>query len=414
MTRFIADLHIHSKYSRATSKAMDIDHIAEWARIKGIDVVGTGDFTHPAWFKELKSKLRQAACGLYIYKGVYFLLTAEVSNIYTKYARGRRIHNLIFAPDFESVEQINHALSRRGNVLSDGRPIFGFDAKDLVKICLDISDNAMIVPAHIWTPWFSLFGSMSGFDSVEECFEEESGNIYALETGLSADPAMCWRISALDRFSLISNSDAHSPGKLGREANIFDTEISYNGIINALKAKDKEKFSFTVEFFPEEGKYHYDGHRSCGVRFSPQQTDACKGVCPECNKPLTVGVMNRVNALADRPPGFVSEDRAPFKRLVPLAEIIALIKQKGIASKTVAAEYQRAIGIFGNEFHILLDADKASLHRHLSEGMAKAVLDIREGNVRVEPGYDGVYGTIGLLDAESHIGSSAANSKELF
>ncbi|MFC1808392.1 endonuclease Q family protein, partial [Candidatus Omnitrophota bacterium] len=347
--RFIADLHIHSKYSRATSKEMDLDHLADWAKLKGIDVIGTGDFTHPLWFKELRSKLKEDGNGLYEYKGVKFIPTAEVSHMYSKGGRGRRIHVLLFAPTLEAVEKIDAELGRRGNIISDGRPIFGFDVKDVVKICLDVSKDCMVVPAHAWTPWFSVFGSNSGFDSVEECFEEEAENIYALETGLSSDPAMNWRWSALDKYSLISNSDAHSPIKLGREANVFDTELSYNGIIQALKEKDKKKFLFTVEFFPEEGKYHYDGHRNCSIRLAPKQTKSYNGICPECKKPLTVGVMSRVDDLADRDEGVAPENAIGYKSLVPLVEIIAEAKQKkGIKTKAVTDEYMwltSAVGI---------------------------------------------------------------------
>lgn len=398
--KFIADLHIHSKYSRATSKDMDLDHIAEWASFKGIDLIGTGDFTHPLWFQELKDKLRPDTNGLYEYKGVKFMPTAEVSNMYSKNGRGRRVHTIIFAPGIEVVEKINKELGNRGNIVSDGRPIFGFDVKDIVKICLDISKDCLIVPAHAYTPWFSVFGSNSGFDSVEECFEEEAENIYALETGLSADPAMAWRWSALDKYNLISNSDAHSPVKLGREVNIFDTELSYQAIIQALKRRDKKKFLSTVEFFPQEGKYHFDGHRNCGVRFSPPETKAHNNLCPKCGRPLTVGVMNRVQELADRPEGFVLEEAVPFKSLVPLVEIIAEVKQKGVRTQGVAGEYKRAIGYFGSEFKILLDANEEELFSRLPEKIAEAIIRVRKGELNIEPGYDGVYGTVKIFKEE--------------
>jgi DNA helicase II / ATP-dependent DNA helicase PcrA len=400
MAKFTADFHIHSKYSRATSKDMDLDHISCWAKIKGIDVIGTGDFTHPAWFKELKAKLIRAQDGMYDYKGTRFILTAEVSNIYTKYGKGRRIHNIILAPDIDSAEKVKNALSKRGNILSDGRPIFGFDAKDLVKICMDISNDIMIIPAHIWTPWFSLFGSMSGFDSVEECFEEQANNIYALETGLSADPAMCRRLSMLDKYSLVSNSDAHSPAKLGREANIFDTELSYNGIRDALKKHDTKRFLYTIEFFPEEGKYHYDGHRQCRVSCDPATTKAYGNICPVCNKQLTIGVLNRVDQLADRAEGRVP-GAIPYKRLVPLIEIISAVYGKGVTSKQVISQYQLAIQQFVNEFNVLLDAGQDMLTKYLGPAVSEAVLNIRHGNVHVEPGYDGVYGKIGFVE---HVG----------
>jgi uncharacterized protein (TIGR00375 family) len=400
MPKFIADFHVHSKYSRATSKDMDVEHIAQWAKIKGIDIVGTGDFTHPLWRKELKAKLKQNTSGMYEHKGVRFILTAEISNMYKKNSRGRRIHTILFAPDFATADKISEALSRRGNINSDGRPIFGFDVKDVVKIALDISEHSFIVPAHIFTPWFSIFGSMSGFDSVEECFEEEAGNIHALETGLSADPAMCWRISALDKYSLISNSDAHSPAKLGREANVFDTVLNYRGITEALKARDGKGLLYTIEFFPEEGKYHYDGHRACNICFAPGQTKKCSGICPVCKKPLTIGVMNRVEQLANRPEGFTPETVVPFKSLVPLVEIIAKAKGKGVASQAVQKTYMHAISVFGNEFNILLYAPAGELYSALDEPVADAIINVRQGNVSRKPGYDGVYGRIESAPAQ--------------
>lgn len=820
--KFIADLHIHSKYSRATSKDMDIDHIAEWAKLKGIDLIGTGDFTHPLWVDELKDKLKQDSSGLYEYKGVKFIPTAEVSNMYTKNGSGRRIHTVLLAPDLGVVEEINKKLASCGNIVSDGRPIFGFDVKDIVKICLDISQDCLIVPAHCllpdtyihtknkmvkikdikagdyvythnlrwrrvkqiykreykgkiiyikpyyfrlglkttpehpyyviktfkncpstsgfcrpacssahgckrryfekykpqwvqakdlknsdiivyprfnhirakkcikisnvvasllkkhekvffkgsrsigitdkiavdenfcrlvgyylaegyadqrdsvsfcfrsdedryisdvkklvkkifgvstcreykrknvnskeiifyskvltkffsklfycdkdekkhftkalpywmlelpfseqaeiikgwwrgdggytssaelmnqmkilflrlgiipsilvdsvdkhmnrgkhflggreivakydnyhfnnlsffedkqgllkepefrrfrtkmarrhgwideryiympirdvhtepfqgtvynlevstdnsyvaefatvhncWTPWFSVFGSNSGFDSVEECFEEEAENIHALETGLSSDPAMNWRLSALDKYNLISNSDAHSPAKLGREVNVFDTELSYKGITRALKKKDKNKFLFTVEFFPEEGKYHYDGHRNCGVRFSPSETKAHNKRCPKCGRQLTVGVMSRVDELADRAEGFRPEEAVPFKSMVPLQEIIAEAKQKGPATKGVIEEYRKAIGHFGNEFNILLDANEGELSSCLPEQVARAIIKMRKGELVIEPGYDGVFGTVKIFNDEE-LKEQASQQLELF
>ncbi len=395
--RFIADLHIHSKYSRATSKNMDIENLAQWAKLKGIDVIGTGDFTHPKWFAELKSKLKPTPDGLLEYKGIKFILTAEVSNMYSKGGKGRRIHTLIFAPDFEAVEKINKKLAARGNVVSDGRPIFGFDVKDIVKICLDASGDCLVVPAHVWTPWFSVFGSKSGFDSIEECFEEEADNIYALETGLSSDPAMNWRLSALDKYTLISNSDAHSPAKLGREVNVFNCELSYKAIMDTLRKKDKTKLLFTVEFFPQEGKYHFDGHRACGVRFSPEETKQQNGKCPKCGKPVTVGVMNRVDELADRKAGFVPKNAPGYKSLVPLVEIIAETRQRGVGTKTVTEEYNAAISHFGSEFAILLDAKEKEILEKLSENTAKAIMKVRAGDLNIEPGYDGTYGKVKIF-----------------
>ena len=282
---FIADFHIHSKFSRATSKDMDIRHLSEWAKIKGIKLMGTGDFTHHLWLEELKNNLEDCGNGLYQFNGVNFILTAEISSIYSKNGRGYRIHNIIVAPSFKSVDAINDILSRVGNLASDGRPILGLDAAELARIVFDIDENCMVIPAHIWTPWFSLFGSMSGFDRIADCFEGQTEKIFALETGLSSDPAMNWRLSALDRFTLISNSDSHSPQKIGREANVFDCELEYMTIRDVLKTKDKKRFLYTIEFFPEEGKYHYDGHRLCQTRMSPQETKQNNGRCPKCHKP---------------------------------------------------------------------------------------------------------------------------------
>ncbi|MDP2831188.1 MAG: endonuclease Q family protein, partial [Candidatus Omnitrophota bacterium] len=277
---FIADFHIHSKYSRATSRDMDVQHLAQWAKLKGITLMGTGDFTHHLWLEELKHTLEDCGNGLFKHADVYFMLTAEISSIYSKGGKGHRIHNLIFAPSFAVVDKINNALSRRGaNLSSDGRPIIGLPAAELARIVFDIDENCLIVPGHIWTPWFSLFGSMSGFDKIEDCFEEQTSKIFALETGLSSDPAMNWRLSALDRFTLISNSDAHSPQKIGREANVFNCELDYKTIREVLKTKDKKRFLYTIEFFPEEGKYHFDGHRLCGMRMSPQETKEHNGKC---------------------------------------------------------------------------------------------------------------------------------------
>lgn len=392
---------------------MDIENITRWAKLKGIDLVGTGDFTHPIWFEELKTKLEPTSGGLLEYNGVKFILSTEVSNMYSKGDKGRRIHTTIFAPDFETVERINKKLADRGNIVSDGRPIFGFDVKDIVKICLDISEDCMIIPNHVWTPWYSIFGSNSGFDSVEECFEEEAKNIYALETGLSSNPAMNWRLSALDKYTLISNSDAHSPAKLGRETNVFDCELSYKAIIDTLKKKDKDKLLFTVEFYPQEGKYHFDGHRACGVRFSPSETKKHNSKCPKCGRPLTVGVMNRVNELADREEGFVPENAIAYKSLVPLVEIIAEAQQKGVGTKTVEDKYRIAVGHFGNEFTVLLDADEKDISERLPENTAKAIMKVRRGELNIEPGYDGVYGSVKIFK-EGELAQAKDKQLELF
>ncbi|MFA5311641.1 MAG: endonuclease Q family protein [Candidatus Omnitrophota bacterium] len=395
---FIADFHIHSKYSRATSRDMDVKNLAHWAKLKGITLMGTGDFTHHLWLEELKHNLEDCANGLYKYNGIYFVLTSEVSSIYSKRGKVYRIHNVIFAPSFKTVDKINEKLSRIGNLASDGRPILGLDAAELARIVFDIDENCMIVPGHIWTPWFSLFGSMSGFDKIEDCFEEQTKNIFALETGLSSDPAMNWRLSALDKFTLISNSDSHSPQKIGRESNVFNCELDYKTIRDVLRTKDKSRFLYTVEFFPEEGKYHFDGHRTCGIRWSPQETKEHNGRCPKCGRQVTVGVVNRIEKLADRPEGFKPEGAIPFKRLIPLDEIIADARGVAKTSISVAREYQAALAKLGTEFEILMRLTKNDLLKGLSPKAVEGILRVREGKVDIKAGFDGEYGTISIFD----------------
>jgi len=411
----IADFHIHSKYSRATSKDMDLESLDKWARIKGINVLGTGDFTHPLWYKNILEKLTPAEEGLFKIKNsnseTRFILTSEISCIYSKNNKVRKIHILIFAPSFEIVEKINSRLNLIGNLKADGRPILGLDAKELVKIILSISQDCFIVPAHIWTPWFSLFGSKSGFNSLEECFDNYSKYIFALETGLSSDPKMNWRLSTLDNISLISNSDSHSPAKIGREANVFDTDLSYFSIIDAIKTKNKEKFLYTIEFFPEEGKYHYDGHRFCNISMSPKETKENKNICPVCHKPLTIGVLNRVEELADREDGFVTQNAIPFKSVVPLQEIIADVFNVLPTAKKVKEEYDKLIKNFKNEFEVLLKIPYNELKLVVREEIATAIIKMREGKVEVCPGYDGVYGKIKISLEETN---NKNNQKTLF
>ncbi len=397
---FIADFHIHSKYSRATSKDMDVKHLADWAKLKGISLMGTGDFTHHLWLEELKNNLVDLGNGIFRHKDVFFMLTAEVSSIYTKKNKSYRIHNLIFAPSFKVVDKINAVLSKRGNLASDGRPILGIDAEEIAHMIFDIDENCMVIPAHIWTPWFSLFGSMSGFDRIEDCFGKETPKIFALETGLSSDPAMNWRLSGLDNFTLISNSDSHSPAKIGREANVFNCDMDYKTIREVLKTKDKERFLYTIEFFPEEGKYHFDGHRLCGVRLSPEETKKNNGICPKCKRKLTVGVMNRVDQLADRPEGYKPANGIPFKHLVPLNEILA--ESKGIQKDSVATQkdYFSAVANFGTEFEILLNAPKDKLQKYLSPKAVQGILNMRLGKVKALAGYDGEYGVISVFGQE--------------
>jgi uncharacterized protein (TIGR00375 family) len=411
---FIADFHIHSKYSRATSKDMDVVHIAEWAKIKGITLMGTGDFTHHLWLEELKNTLEDLGNGLFKYKDIYFVLTSEVSSIYSKKGRTYRIHNMILSPSFKTTDKINTVLARRGNLASDGRPILGIDAQELAAMVFDIDENCMIIPGHIWTPWFSLFGSMSGFDKIEDCFEDQTSRIFALETGLSSDPAMNWRLSALDKFTLVSNSDSHSPAKIGREANVFDCDLDYKTIREVLKTKDKKRFLYTLEFFPEEGKYHYDGHRLCGIRFDPAKTKEHKGICPKCNKPLTVGVMSRVEVLADRPVGYTPSNAIPYKNLISLDEVIA--EAKGISKTSVAVEkeYKALVSKFGTEFEILLKASPDDLRKGLPSRVAEGVLRMRQGKVEIQPGFDGEYGVISLFSKEDDKPAEGEKQLSLF
>jgi uncharacterized protein (TIGR00375 family) len=399
--RFIADFHVHSKYSRATSKDMDAENLARWAAIKGINLMGTGDFTHPNYFAELRLRLKPAEEGLYrLKKGdspTRFILTAETSHIYKQNGKSHRIHIILFAPDLETAGKINSKLARLGNIASDGRPILGTPVQDMVKLLLDISPKCFIVPAHAWTPWFSVFGSASGFDSIEECFGDQSKNIHCIETGLSSDPAMNWRLSALDKITLISNSDAHSPRKIGREANAFDCQLAYSEIIDTLKTKNGKKLLYTIEFFPEEGKYHYNGHRACNVIQSPGESKKTGNACPVCKKPLTIGVCHRVEALADRPAGFTPPNAIPNKYLIPLEEIIADALDMGTASNTVSEAYHKLIARGKNEFNILLDMPLDELNSFAPPRIAEAVKLVREKKLNIIPGYDGVFGKISIF-----------------
>jgi uncharacterized protein (TIGR00375 family) len=398
---FVADLHIHSKFSRATSRDMDVSHLVAWARWKGIQLMGTGDFTHHLWLQELKNALEPVGNGLFMRDGIHFMLSAETSHIFSRAGKVYRTHLIIFAPSFEAVEEINNRLSMLGNLSSDGRPILGVDPKDMVKLVMDVCPDNMVVPAHIWTPWFSLFGSQSGFNAIEDCFQEQTKHIYALETGLSSDPEMNWMLSQLDRYSLISNSDSHSPSRIGREANVFECKMDYYDIMDVLKKKDKERFLYTVEFFPQEGKYHYDGHRKCGVVFSPQETQQHNAVCPVCKKPLTVGVMSRVAELSDRAYGSIPENAIPFKRMIPLEEIIADVLQKGTGTKAVETQYQSLVHRCGSEFAILMEMPEDELHAQLPQQIADAVMCVRNEQVEIRPGFDGEYGRIKVVSGDS-------------
>ncbi len=402
--KIIADLHVHSGYSMATSKDMKAASMALWAKKKGINLLGTGDFTHPLHLSNLKTELESVGKGLYIVPNepdVFFLLTAEVSSIYSYKGSVRKIHNIIMVPSIEIAETINRTLVKAGkNLSSDGRPILGIPAKDLLKMVLDISPDCLFVPAHIWTPWFSLFGSKSGFNSLEECFDDYSKHIFAVETGLSSDPEMNWRLSALDSVTLLSNSDAHSPGKLGREANVFNCKMDYFEIMDTIRKKDRSRFLYTIEFFPEEGKYHYDGHRSCNISFSPAETKKNGYSCPVCKKQLTVGVMNRVDELADRPYGFIPDNAIPSKHLVPLVEIISNAFGSGVNTVKVKKEYEKLLSI-KSEFEILLDLPYTELHTITSNKITEGILKVRSGDINILPGYDGVFGKIDIFSGKS-------------
>ncbi len=408
--RFIADLHVHSHYSRATSKDMSPEGIGKWAQLKGVTVIGTGDFTHPGWLKELREKLEPAGNGLFTLKkkfqpagvpdsckaDVSFLLSAEISCIYRKNDKTRKVHAVVLSPDFASAARLNAALSKIGNLKSDGRPILGLDAKDLLRITLDASPDNLFIPAHAWTPHFSVFGAVSGFDTLEECFEELTPHIYAIETGLSSNPAMNRRLSALDRITLVSNSDAHSAPKIGREANIFDTDISYPAITDAIKTR--KGFSGTIEFFPEEGKYHVDGHRACGVSLLPRETIRHGYLCPVCGKKVTVGVMHRVEKLADREEGFKLAGALPYFSIIPLPEIIAEGLKCGVNTKKVSTLYFALLEKLGSEFTVLMDAPLDDIERAGTPLIREAIARMREGRVYIAPGYDGEYGKVRIFE----------------
>ena len=409
--KFITDLHVHSKFSRATAKNMDLENLYISAQLKGITVVGTGDFTHNEWFSEIKEKLQPAEEGLFKLKDdlsqkcdekvplscrnkVRFFLTSEISNIYKKNNKTRKNHNLIFMPDLDSVYKLNLKLDKIGNIRSDGRPILGLDARDLLEIALETSESALFIPAHIWTPWFSLFGSKSGFDSIEECFEDLSNYIFAVETGLSSDPPMNWRISGLNGLTLISNSDAHSPSNLGREANIFNTDLSYPKIVSAIKSGNPREFLGTFEFYPEEGKYHLDGHRKCKVCLKPSQSIANNGLCNVCGKPMTLGVLYRVEELADRPEGLRPKRSHPYYNIIPLAEILSEILNVGPKSKKVQQNYMAALESLGPEFKILHNLSINNIEKAGIPLLGEAINRMRKKEVNISPGYDGEYGRV--------------------
>ena len=410
LMKMIADLHIHSRFSMATSKEGTPENLDFWARKKGISLIGTGDFTHPVWREELKERLVSEGNGLYRLRDAYvkeesrkfpgegtrFVVSGEISSIYKKNGKTRKVHNVILLPSLEAADAMAQRLEKIGNVHSDGRPILGLDSHDLLEMMLDVCPEGILIPAHIWTPHFSVLGAKSGFDSVEECFEELAPYIHALETGLSSDPAMNWRISKLDRYQLVSNSDAHSPSKLGREANLLDIDCSYEGLYRAIQTG--EGLEGTVEFFPEEGKYHFDGHRKCGVSLSPVEAERLGGICPVCGKKLTMGVDHRVEQLADRAEGFVKKDGKKYESLVPLPEVISACMGYSTASKKVQGCFEQMIQTLGTEFDILRNVLSEDIKSCAGERIAEGIENVRTGNVKRIPGYDGEYGKIELFD----------------
>ena len=406
----IADLHIHSRFSMATSKEGTPENLDFWARKKGISLIGTGDFTHPVWREELKERLVTEGNGLYRLRDEYvkeesrkfpgegtrFVVSGEISSIYKKNGKTRKVHNVILLPSLEAADAMAQRLEKIGNIHSDGRPILGLDSHDLLEMMLDVCPEGILIPAHIWTPHFSVLGAKSGFDSVEECFEELAPYIHALETGLSSDPAMNWRISKLDRYQLVSNSDAHSPSKLGREANLLDIDCSYEGLYRAIQTG--EGLEGTVEFFPEEGKYHFDGHRKCGVSLSPVEAERLGGICPVCGKKLTMGVDHRVEQLADRAEGFVKKDGKKYESLVPLPEVISACMGYSTASKKVQGCFEQMLQTLGTEFDILRNVPSEDIKSCAGERIAEGIENVRTGKVKRIPGYDGEYGKIELFD----------------
>ena len=408
--KMIGDLHIHSRFSMATSREGTPENLDFWARKKGVSLIGTGDFTHPVWRKELRERLVPEENGLYRLReeyvkeesrkfqgeGTRFVVSGEISSIYKKNGKTRKVHNVILLPSLEAADTMAQRLEKIGNIHSDGRPILGLDSHDLLEMMLDVCPDGILIPAHIWTPHFSVLGAKSGFDSVEECFEELTPYVHALETGLSSDPAMNWRISKLDRYQLVSNSDAHSPSKLGREANLLDIDYSYEGLYRAIQTG--KGLEGTVEFFPEEGKYHFDGHRKCGVSLSPVEAERLGGICPVCGKKLTMGVDHRVEQLADREEGFVKKDGKKYESLVPLPEVVAACMGYSTASKKVQGCFEQMMQTLGTEFDILRNVPAEDIKSCAGERIAEGIENVRTGNVKRIPGYDGEYGKIQLFD----------------
>jgi uncharacterized protein (TIGR00375 family) len=408
----ISDLHLHSKYSRACSKDLNIPNLEKYAKIKGVNLLGTGDFQHPKWQSELKENLHEDDTGVLRTKNNFpFILSTEISLIYTDLGKGRKVHNVVLAKSLDIASQVSDELLKRGRIDYDGRPIFKITCPEFVDMMKGIDEDMEIIPAHVWTPWFGLFGSMSGFDSVEEAFKDRANKINALETGLSSDPAMNWRLSKLDRFSLVSFSDSHSywPWRLGREATVFDLpQLTYKNIINALMTK--EGLKETIEVDPGYGKYHYDGHRNCNISMSPAESLKQKNICPRCKKPLTIGVEHRVEELADRPVDFKPEGAIPFRKLIPLSELISAVTGRAVATKNVWREYYKLVGKIGSEYDILRKIPSEELEKHVDKKLADFIIKNRNQEIKITPGYDGVYG-IPKFENDSHQENNTPASK---
>ncbi len=406
--RVIADLHIHSRFSRATSQKMDITEITRFARIKGLKLVGTGDFTHPKWISELTEELAEVSdTSLYgsakhPKSPVCYMITAEVSTVYNVDGKTKKIHHVILTPNLETAHQISDRLKRYGNLSVDGRPFLDMTAPQLVEEVMQVSDDNEVIPAHVWTPWFSIFGAFSGFDSVEDCYQDMTRHIHALETGLSSDPPMNWRLSALDKFTLVSNSDCHShwPWRIGREANVFELEhLTYKEVLDTLRKKDPKRFKFTIETNPAYGKYHWTGHRNCNVSLSPQEAEKYGNRCPVCGRKLTKGVEQRVEELADRPVDFEPENAIGYKRLLPLSEIVtAVLGVSYPGTKKVWDVYNPLVAKFGDEYTVLMDAPKKEMAKVVEPRIAEAIVRVREEKAKVIPGYDGVYGQLTIFE----------------
>lgn len=423
MPELIVDLHTHSHYSRATSKDSTLEGLYRWGKLKGITIIGTGDFTHPEWFNEIRDKLEPAEPGLFKLKDelaapidmrmppafraaiIRFVPTVEIATIYSKGGKVRKLHQLVVMPSFESVSTLNARLERIGNLKADGRPILGLDSKELLRHVLQSDNRALYIPAHIWTPWFGMFGSKSGFDSIQEAYEELAPEIHAIETGLSSDPAMNRRVANLDSVAITSHSDAHSPGKLGREATVVQGEIAYDDIIGAIKTND-DRLVGTIEFFPEEGKYHYDGHRACNIRFAPAETKARQGICPVCNKPLVVGVENRLDTLASKDLEIAAKNTKQVEYIIPLTEILAELHGTKTAGRAAMAQYHEVLDRLGDEFSVLRSVPIAAIEAAGFPLLGVAIERLRAGDVVRDPGYDGVYGTIKVFkNAQERLGA---------